>query len=103
MHEILNYLPILALLFLSNILLGTVYNTSIQDLGFDKYKFLNGIKKALSVGLSFIALAFVFDTVDIGGDVLTPQLIMTSALATYAAKVVINLTKILGIDNRNNL
>lgn len=103
MREILNYLPILAILIASNILLGTVYNTSIEDMTFSKEKLLNGLKKALSIAIAFIGLAYTFDVVDIGGDILTPQLIMTSAIATYAGKVVIHLTKILGISQKNNL
>lgn len=101
MKEILNYLPILAILIISNILLGTVYNMDIKDMKFDKIKFLNGFKKAVSIAIAFVGLAYTFDVVDIGGDIVTPQLIMSSALATYAGKVVVNLTKILGISKTN--
>ncbi len=101
MMEILKYLPILGILILSNILLGTIYNMNVQEMDFDKYKFLNGIKKAATIAVSFVALAVAFDKVDIsmgGNELLSPQLIMTTAIGTYAGKVVMNLTKILGIS-----
>lgn len=99
MKEIIYYLPILAILVASNILLGTVYNMSVADMKFDKTKFLDGIKKALSVGIAFVGLAYTFDVVPVGGDILTPDLIMTAAIATYAGKVVIKLTEILGVSD----
>lgn len=98
MREILNYLPILAILIISNIITGTIYSTSIQDMAFDKVKLFDGIKRALSVAIAFVGLAYTFDVVDIGGDILTPQLIMITSIGTYAGKVVVNLCKILGIN-----
>ena len=97
MREILMYLPVLAVLIFTNILLGTVYNMSIQDMKFDRIKLFDGIKKALSIGVAFIGLAYTFDTVQIGGDILTPDLIMVTAIGAYAGKVVLKLTEILGI------
>lgn len=97
MSVILSYLPVLAVLIFTNILLGTVYNMSFQDMKFDRIKLFDGIKKALSIGIAFIGLAYAFDTVQIGGDILTPDLIMVTAIGTYAGKVVLKLTEILGI------
>ncbi len=101
MTLILNYLPILAVLIISNILLGTVYNMSFKDMVFDKYFLFDGIKKAVSVSVAFIGLAYAFDKVQIGGDILTPDLIMTTAIGAYAGKVVLKLTEILGIKKGN--
>ena len=99
MKEIINYLPVLAIMITLNILLGTVYNTSVREFKFDKYTLLDGIKKAVSIGLSFIGLAYAFDVVEIGGDIVTPQLIMVAAITLYVGKVTGNLMKILGVDN----
>lgn len=101
MNEILSYLPLLAMLVVSNILLGTYYSIGVQEMKFEWSKLLDGIKKAIVVAIAFIVLAYTFERVEIGGDILTPQLIMTTALATYAGKVVMNLTHILGIAKEN--
>ena len=50
MTEILTYLPILAVLIISNILLGTFYNVSVKEIQFDKTVLLDGIKKAVYCG-----------------------------------------------------
>lgn len=97
MNEILSYLPLLGMLVVSNLLLGTYYSIGVQEMPFEWAKLFNGIKKAFVIAVAFIVLAYTFERVDIGGDILTPQLIMTTALATYAGKVVMNLTHILGI------
>ena len=76
MTEILTYLPILAVLIISNILLGTFYNVSVKEIQFDKTVLLDGVKKAVSIAIAFIALAITFDKVQIGGDLLTPDNIM---------------------------
>ena len=44
-----------------------------------------------------MGLAYTFDVVPVGGDILTPDVIMTTAIAAYAGKVVVKLTEILGI------
>lgn len=101
MTEILTYLPILAILIISNILLGTFYNTSVKDITFDKVVLFDGIKKAFSVAVAFVAVAYTFDKVNIGGDLLTPDNIMITSIITYTAKVTTNLTRILGINQSN--
>ena len=98
MKEVLNYIPVLAVLVVINILLGTIYNTDIQNMTFDKMKLLNGLKKAVSIGAAFLGLAYTFSVVDLGGEIVTPQLIMTAAITVYASKATINLMKILGVD-----
>lgn len=98
MAEILTYLPILAVLIISNILLGTFYNVSVKEIQFDKTVLLDGIKKAVSIAIAFIALALTFDKVSIGGDLLTPDNIMITSIIAYTAKVTANLTKILGVN-----
>lgn len=98
MTEILTYLPILAVLIISNILLGTFYNVSVKEIQFDKTALLDGVKKAVSITVAFIALALTFDKVPIGGDLLTPDNIMITSIITYTAKVTANLTKILGVN-----
>lgn len=101
MKNILMYLPILAILVISNILLGTIYNMSVADMKFDRAKLMDGVKKAVSVGVAFVGLAYTFDVVPVGGDILTPDVIMTTAIAAYAGKVVVKLTEILGIKQNN--
>ena len=102
MTEILTYLPILAVLIISNILLGTFYNVSVKEIQFDKTVLLDGIKKAVSIAIAFIALAITFDKVQIGGDLLTPDNIMITSIIAYTAKVTTKITMILGIYKIEN-
>lgn len=99
MKDIITYLPALAIMIVCNILLGTVYNTSVKEMQFDKFIFIDGIKKAVCIAVGFIGLAYVFDIIPIGGDVITPQLIVTAAIVTYASKACMNLAKVLGVED----
>lgn len=99
MKEIIGYLPALAVMIVCNILLGTVYNTSIKEMNFDKYILFDGIKKAVCIAACFIGLAYVLEVVPIGGDVITPQLIIVAAIGMYATKACTNLAKVLGVEN----
>lgn len=98
-QEILNYLIILGLLILANILLGTFYNVNIKKFKFDFVKMLNGIIKAFIVVFSFCVLYYAFYqlpelTEAIGCD---PYFVMIGAIVIYANKVLQDLSTILGV------
>lgn len=105
MNEVLNIvidicagglIPLAAVMFV-NILLGTYYNISVNDLRFDKLKLLDGIKKALIVGVSFIVLAATIGYLGIGGELVSPNDIINAAIIIYSVKSLDNLMGIFGV------
>ena len=100
MMEIFKALGILAIVVLCNILCGTYYNVNIKNMKFDWTKLLNGIIKAVIVGVIAVGMSFVFTempelTEAIG---ITPMMIMNSAIILYGGKALIGLGKILGVN-----
>lgn len=102
-NMILDYLPILGISIIINIMLGTYYNIEMIKEIFSLHKLISGIVKATIVTISFIGLAYCFDAtgaiIDIGIMELTPEMIMTSAISIYMVKDTIKLANILGIPN----
>jgi len=100
MAEVIGMLPILGIAILMNVLMGTFYNVSVKELAFDRSKFIDGIFKALSIAFTFIGLAFCFDRTDLlRGVGVTPMMIMDAAIVVYVTKVLVNLCKVLGVEN----
>ena len=100
MMEIFNALGILAIVVVCNILCGIYYNVNIKNMKFDWTKLLNGIIKAVIVGVIAVGMSFVFTempelTEAIG---ITPMMIMNSAIILYGGKALIGLGKILGVN-----
>ena len=98
--EIFKALGILAIVVLCNILCGTYYNVNIKNMRFDWTKLLNGIIKAVIVGVIAVGMSFVFTempelTEAIG---ITPMVIMNSAIILYGGKALVGLGKILGVN-----
>ena len=98
--EIFKALGILAIVVLCNILCGTYYNVNIKNMKFDWTKLLNGIIKAVIVGVIAVGMSFVFTempelTEAIG---ITPMVIMNSAIILYGGKALVGLGKILGVN-----
>ena len=87
----------LAAVMIVNILLGVYYNTSVEEIKCDKVKLINGIKKALIVGVSFIVLANVIGYLGIGGELVSPNDIIGAAIMIYGAKALDNLMGIFGV------
>ena len=100
MKEILNYLPLLAIAMMSNILCGVYYNINVKEIKFDWIKLLNGLIKATIVATVFIGVAYIFDNMSDLSTALgvTPQFIMISAVTLYTGKALVSLAKILGVD-----
>lgn len=99
-QEIMNYLMILGLLVLANIMLGMFYNINVKKFKFNIVKLLNGIVKSVIVVFSFCVLYYAFYqlpelTQSIGFD---PQFIMFGAIVVYATKVISDLANILGVS-----
>lgn len=98
MSEVINLLPILGIAMGLNILFG-VYNAFSNDkLVFDKKKLIQGILKALIIGLGFVGTAYCFEYSDLSSLGVTPVMIMNMAIILYVSKFINNLAKILGID-----
>lgn len=100
MLTLTNYLLILGMLCVSNILLGMFYNINIQDFNFDKIKLLNGIVKILIIMFSTYSLYYAFICLPQLSEALgvDPCVIMVTAIVAYTSKVVIKLSKIFGIS-----
>ena len=100
MMEIFKALGILSIVVLCNILCGIYYNVNIKNMKFDWTKLLNGIIKAVIVGVIAVGMSFVFTempelTEAIG---ITPMVIMNSAIILYGGKALVGLGKILGVN-----
>ena len=98
--EIFKALGILSIVVLCNILCGIYYNVNIKNMKFDWTKLLNGIIKAVIVGVIAVGMSFVFTempelTEAIG---ITPMVIMNSAIILYGGKALVGLGKILGVN-----
>ena len=100
MLEILNYLPLLGIAVVCNILCGIYYNINVKEIKFNWLKLLNGIIKAIIVIVVFIGMAYIFDQMKELAEALgvTPKFIMVSAITLYTSKVLISLGKILGVE-----
>ena len=100
MIEILNYLPLLGIAVVCNILCGIYYNINVKEIKFNWLKLLNGIMKAIIVIVVFIGMAYIFDQMKELAEALgvTPKFIMVSAITLYTSKVLISLGKILGVE-----
>ena len=99
MTEILNYLPLLAIAMICNLLCGLYYNIRLEKMKFNYIKLLDGIIKALIIGVVFMGLSFIFDSIPnlattIG---ISPSTIILSGIILYATKSLKSLAKILGI------
>lgn len=98
--EIFDSLKILLMAVVCNILCGAYYNVSVKDIKFDWIKLLNGVIKALIVGIIAVGMSYVFGqmpelTEAIG---ITPMMIMNSAIILYVGKTLVGLGKILGVN-----
>lgn len=100
MIEILNYLPLLGIAVICNILCGIYYNINMKEISFDWNKLFNGIMKAIIVIVVFIGMAYIFDQMKELAEALgvTPKFIMVSAITLYTSKVLVSLGKILGVE-----
>ena len=100
MIEILNYLPLLGISVICNILCGIYYSINMKEISFDWNKLFNGIMKAIIVIVVFIGMAYIFDQMKELAEALgvTPKFIMVSAITLYTSKVLISLGKILGVE-----
>ena len=100
MLEILNYLPLLGIAVVCNILCGIYYNINVKEIKFNWLKLLNGVIKAIIVIVVFIGMAYIFDQMKELAEALgvTPKFIMVSAITLYTSKVLISLGKILGVE-----
>lgn len=102
LQTILNYLPVLAVAIVVNIILGLYSSIGSSHNAFDWRKLVNGVLKALCVASAFIGLAYCFDatgtSIDLGVLDINPELIITSSIVLYTGKGLANLAKIFGLS-----
>ena len=100
MLEILNYLPLLGIAVVCNVLCGIYYNINVKEIKFNWLKLLNGIMKAIIVIVVFIGMAYIFDQMKELAEALgvTPKFIIISAITLYVGKALVALGKILGVS-----
>ena len=101
LEMILNYLPVLGIAIVVNIILGLYNNINNIKETFDWRKLVTGVIKAACVAIAFIGLAYCFDAtgtvIDVGVFDINPELIMTSSIVLYVGNGLQNLIGILGI------
>lgn len=98
MKEIIDLLPILGTAMGLNILFGAYNAFSNDKLTFDKKKLIQGILKAIVIGLGFIGAAYCFEYSDLSSLGITPIMIMNMSIILYVSKFINNLAKVLGVD-----
>lgn len=98
MKEIITVMPVLGIAMLINIALGTYYSIGVKTLEFDYKKLLNGVFKAMLIGVSFLGIAYCFDSTDLSSIGITPEFVINSGVILYTSKDLTALGKILGID-----
>lgn len=96
--EVMHTLPVLCVLILANIALGTLNSLAVEKIQFDKKRMINGVLKAVAAVAAVFSLAYAFDTIDLTSLGFSPMTIVSTGIIVYAVKVGINLVKILGLD-----
>lgn len=102
---IIEYLPYLGLAVLFNILMGVYNNMTQLKEQFSVKKLLQGLLRALIVGVCFVIFAVIYDkvvgVVKLGTFELTPDTIIITSIVLYTSKGLNNLLKILGLNKDN--
>ena len=102
MNEVLTYLPVLAIVMVSNIALGMYNKIGVEKIEFNKTVLLSGVVKAAIIALSFVGLAYSFTVVDLSSVGIEPNTVMFAAIVLYSGKALKNLASILGVDMGKN-
>lgn len=100
LQECLNNLPILFLCMAGNIAAGTLASVTIDKINFDKTTFINGICKAIVAGVGIIILAYAFDKIDLSALGFQPNTVVNAGIIAYAAKLGINVIKLLNLQDK---
>lgn len=100
LQECLNNLPILFLCMAGNIAAGTLASVTIDKIKFDKTTFINGICKAIVAGVGIIILAYAFDKIDLSALGFQPNTVVNAGIIAYAAKLGINVIKLLNLQDK---
>lgn len=102
---IIEYLPYLGLAVLFNILMGVYNNMTQLKEQFSVKKLLQGLLRAVIVGVCFVIFAVIYDkvvgVVKLGAFELTPDTIIVTSIVFYTTKGLNNLLKILGLNKDN--
>lgn len=102
---IIEHLPYLGLAVLFNILMGVYNNMTQLKEQFSVKKLLQGLLRAVIVGVCFVIFAVIYDkvvgVVKLGAFELTPDTIIVTSIVFYTTKGLNNLLKILGLNKDN--
>lgn len=99
MQEIYRLLPVLGIVMLINIALGTYSNIKIEKFSFDIKKFFAGIIKAVIIAASAVGLSYAFTVIDLSSIGVTPETIITAAIIGYAKKDIDNFARYLNVNS----
>lgn len=102
LENITSQMVALFIAIIVNILLGVYYNINLNNVEFNIKTLLTGVIKGIIIGVSFIGVAYCFDTTDLSQVGISPDLIMNSAIVLYITKSLYNLAQILGVPIQNS-
>ena len=100
LQECVKNLPILFACIVANIAAGTLASVSIDKISFDKKVLIDGIARAIIVAVGVVVLAYAFDKVDLSGLGYTPATIVSTGILVYAAKLLGNIVKLIGLSDK---
>ena len=101
-HSTLGYLPSLAVAMGVNLALGVYLNIGVKKLDFCWKKFWDGILKTVILAVAFLGLAYCFDATNLKSLGISPDTIMTAAIALYVTKDCVKLANLLGVQTGTN-
>lgn len=100
LQECIKNLPILFACIVANIAAGTLASVSIDKISFDKKVLVDGIARAIIVAVGIVVLAYAFDKVDLSGLGYTPATVVSTGILVYAAKLLGNIVKLIGLSDK---
>lgn len=100
LQECIKNLPILFACIVANIAAGTLASVTIDKISFDKKTLIDGIVRAIVVAVGLIILAYAFDRVDLSGLGYTPATVVSTGILVYAAKLLTNIVKLIGLSDK---
>lgn len=102
MEEVVKLLALLAISAIANIAGGIYVNVGIKNYEWDWKTFVQGIIKAVCVGVMFLVLAYVLEQIPSLAETLgvEPKAMLVSAIAIYVTKVVGHITSIFGFEKK---
>lgn len=105
MEEVVKLLGLLAITVIANMSGGIYVNVGLKNYKWDWKTLVQGMIKAVCVGVMFLTLAYVLEQIPSLADTIgvEPKAMIVSAIAIYAGKVVGHLTSIFGLEKKEEV